>query len=358
MLISEFGWLGVGARASADLAKRSSNALLAQCSGGLLPAQGARYFAMCLLGGVLGGTLLYPLAVLAADPAGELPTRISEGHAAIAVEWRGPTADVGQAGLLEWIERSAAIVRGYYGEFPVGAVKIRISVVDSDRMGNGRTFGEPQPFIEVSVGRHITARALMDDWVLVHEMIHLALPDVAEDHSWLSEGIATYVEGIARTQAGNMQETDLWNEYLESMPRGLPQANDHGLDQTHTHARTYWGGALYCLIADVQIREQTHSRYGLQDALRAIRRAGGSLSSSWPIERILTTGDSSTGTTVLSDLYRSMRDKPVSPDLNRLWTELGIRQRDGIVEFDDSARLAGVRRAITRSSPSEGFITR
>jgi hypothetical protein len=305
---------------------------------------------------MIGGTVLYALAV-SADPAGatkESLTRISEGRASIAVEWRGPTADVGQAGLLEWIERSAGIVRGYYGEFPVDAVRIRVSVVDDDRMGSGRTFGEPQPFIEVSVGRHITTRALTDDWVLVHEMIHLALPDVAEDHSWLSEGIATYVEGIARTQAGNMTETDLWKEYVESMPRGLPQTYDHGLDQTHTHARTYWGGALYCLIADVQIREKTRSRYGLQDALRAIRRASGGLSSEWPMERILATGDASTGTTVLRDLYATMRDKPASPDLTLLWTELGIRRRDGGVELDDSARLAEVRRAITRPPPGVG----
>ena len=310
-----------------------------------------------MLAGVIGVIALYAVVVLAAAPGatGEPLTQISEGRASIAIEWRGPAADVGQAGLLEWIERSAAIVRGYYGEFPVSAVRIRVTVVDNDRMGSGRTFGEPQPFIEVSVGRHITARALTDDWVLVHEMIHLALPDVAEDHSWLSEGIATYVEGIARTQAGNMSEADLWKEYMEFMPRGLPQANDHGLDQTHTHARTYWGGALYCLVADVQIREKTHSRYGLQDA---IRRAGGGLSSSWPIERILTAGDAATGTTVLRDLYLSMRDKPVSPDLDLLWTQLGIRQRDASVEFDDSVRLAGVRRAITRSAPSEGPDTR
>jgi predicted metalloprotease with PDZ domain len=135
---------------------------------------------------------------------------------------------------------------------------------------------------------------------------------------------------------------------MEAMPRGLPQANDRGLDRTHTHARTYWGGALYCLIADVQIREQTNSRYGLQDALRAIRRKGAGMSAEWPIERILTTGDEATGTTVLRDLYMTMRDQPVAPDLDMLWTELGIRMRDGMVSFDDSARLAVVRRAITQ----------
>jgi predicted metalloprotease with PDZ domain len=144
---------------------------------------------------------------------------------------------------------------------------------------------------------------------------------------------------------------------MEAMPGGLPQTNDRGLDRTHTHARTYWGGALYCLIADVRIREQTNGRYGLQDALRAIRRSGAGMSAEWPIERILTTGDAATGTTVLRDLYMTMRNQPVAPDLGRLWTELGIRMRDGMVCFDDSARLAFVRRAITRSPSSNGSQT-
>jgi hypothetical protein len=309
--------------------------------------------AVYLLSGLLGAGMIHPCAVLAAGPGGDSagpPAQITTQRASITVEWRGPAADVGEAGLLEWIERSAAIVGGYYGQFPVRAVTIQVSLVEGERMGGGRTFGIPQPNIEVTVGRHVTAEALKDDWVLVHEMIHLALPAVAEEQNWLAEGIATYVEGIARTQAGNMLETDLWKEYVDSMPRGLPQANDRGLDRTHTHARTYWGGAVFCLIADVRIREQTNSRYGLQDALRAIRRVGAGMSAQWPIERILTTGDAATGKRVLQDLYMSMKDQPVAPDLNLLWTELGIRTRDGTVYFNDSARLAAARRAITRST--------
>jgi hypothetical protein len=301
-----------------------------------------RCSAVCLLSILIGAGMIHPCAVSAAG------THLSAGRASIAVEWRGSAADVGEAGLLEWIDRSATIVRGYYGEFPVGTVTIHVSTVEGDQMGSGRTFGIPQPNIEVSVGRHITAEALKDDWVLVHEMIHLALPAVADEQNWLAEGIATYVEGIARTQAGNMSEVALWAEYMDSMPRGLPQANDRGLDRTHTHARTYWGGALYCLIADVRIREQTNSRYGLQDALRAIRRSGAGMSAEWPIERILTTGDAATGTTVLRDLYMTMRDQPVAPELDKLWAELGIRRRDGVVYFDDAAPLAAARRAITR----------
>jgi hypothetical protein len=152
-------------------------------------------------------------------------------------------------------------------------------------------------------------------------------------------------------QAGNMSDAALWTEYLEAMPKGLPRANDRGLDRTHTHARTYWGGALYCLTADVRIREQTDSRRGLQDALRAINQSAGGMSTQWPVERILATGDEATGTTVLRDLYLTMKDQPIAPDLDALWADLGIRISDGVLRFDDSARLAAVRRAITRPPP-------
>jgi predicted metalloprotease with PDZ domain len=277
---------------------------------------------------------------------------ITAGDASISIQFRGSPPDLGQSALLEWIERSAAIVRAYYGEFPIKAVTVWVTTVESDRMGAGRTFGLPHARIEVNVGQHISREALQDDWVLVHEMIHLALPEVADEQNWLAEGIATYVEGVARTQAGNMREADLWAEYVEAMPRGLPQADDQGLDRTHTWGRTYWGGALYCLMADVRIREQTHNRRGLQEALRAVARVGAGMATRWPAERIFAAGDAATGTTVLTDLYAEMKDKPAAPDLDALWAELGIRIAGGVVRFDDSARLAAVRRAITHALPA------
>src|SRR4029077_10203283 len=92
------------------------------------------------------------------------------------------------------------------------------------------------------------------------------------------------VEGVARVQAGNRTETDGWAEELRSMPRGLPPAGDAGLAHTHTWGRTYWGGAMFCLLADVDIRERTQLRFGLQDALRAVVRASGGLPSGWARE--------------------------------------------------------------------------
>jgi hypothetical protein len=104
---------------------------------------------------------------------------------------------------------------------------------------------------------------------------------------------------------------------------------------------------LYCLLADIKIREKTNNRRGLQDALRAIARAGAGVSREWPIERILSVGDAATATSVMTELYLKMKDQPYAPDLDALWIDLGIQTNRGIVSFDDTAPLAAVRRAIT-----------
>jgi hypothetical protein len=134
---------------------------------------------------------------------------------------------------------------------------------------------------------------------------------------------------------------------MAGMVHGEPQAGDIGLDRTHTWGRTYWGGALFCLIADVEIRKQTGNKRGLQDALRGIAHAGGTIDKDWPTERILRIGDQATGTTVLQDLYRKWSAAPVEVDLISLWSQLGISSTDGNVIFIDDAPLAAVRKAIT-----------
>ena len=81
---------------------------------------------------------------------------------------------------------------------------------------------------------------------------------------------------------------------------------------------------MFCLLADVRIRERTRNHKGLEDALRGINRGGGNISEDWDIGKALAMGDKATGTTVLRDLYQSMRDKPAPVDLDQLWEKLGI----------------------------------
>jgi len=289
---------------------------------------------------------------LGAPPALAAPTTandITVDGAAIHIEFEPGAFRDGGDGVRGWIRRSANIVAGYYGRFPTTRVTVQVIAEAGDGVHGGKSFANPDAFIRVQLGREVTEAQLLADWVLVHEMTHLALPDTGEAHAWLSEGLATYVEGVARVQAGNRSEADVWSEQIRQMPRGMPQPQDRGLDHTHTWGRTYWGGAMFCLLADVEIRKQSHNRVGLQHALRAVARASGGLAADWPIERVLRTGDGAVGTTTLEDLYAQMKDTPVTPDLMRLWQQLGIEPEGSSVRLADSAPLAEVRRAIMRA---------
>src|SRR5579863_4906316 len=127
-------------------------------------------------------------------------------------------------------------------------------------------------------------------------MVHFGFPSVEERHHWIEEGIATYVEPIARAQVGRLTAERVWREMVDRMPQGLPGDGDQGLDNTHTWGRTYWGGAIFCLLADIRIREQTANRLGLQQALRGILKASDGIDTDWPIDRTLAAGDAVTKT--------------------------------------------------------------
>ena len=209
-------------------------------------------------------------------------------------------------------------------------------------MQGGASWGYRGAAIRLLVGSDATAAELRDDWKAVHEMTHLALPDVHPPHLWLAEGLATYVEPIARVEAGDLTPEQIWGDMLRDMKKGLPAPGDQGLDGTDSWGRTYWGGAMFCLLADIEIRKQTGNKVGLQQAQRGILAAGGNLEQDWPVARIFSVGDQATGAHVLADLYAKMGDKPYAPDLRALWQDLGVSAQNGRVSFNDTAPLAPI----------------
>jgi len=285
------------------------------------------------------------------DAFDRLPTTpIEVGGGTLNVAFAPGEIALPRSALMDWLTTSAKAVSVYFGKFPVASARVLIVPVPGSGVQAGTTFGYRGAAIRLIVGSDVTKAELVDDWKAVHEMTHLALPDVEDSHLWLAEGIAVYVEPVARVQAGDLTAEKIWGDMVRDMPKGLPQAGDRGLDHTPTWGRTYWGGAMFCLLADVEIRKETNNAKGLQQALRGILDAGGDHEkdwNDWPIKRIFSVGDKATGTTVLADLYKEMRAKPYSPDLDSLWRELGVSVQGGEVVFDDSAPLASIRRAIT-----------
>jgi hypothetical protein len=277
---------------------------------------------------------------------------VSVGGATIQVDFGEGPLDLGTEAVVGRVKDAAQALTVYYGKFPVTRDRMLIIPV-RDRHGvfRGTTWGDRggfPSFTRISVGQQTTAKELADDWMITHELAHTSFPNLAEEHHWMEEGLATYVEPIARVQAGQLDAKTIWRDMMDGMSKGEPAAGDEGLDRTHTWGRTYWGGALFCLVADVEIRKETKNKKGLQDALRAIVAAGGTIDQDWPIERAFEVGDKATGTHVLNEMYAKWSTSAVTVDLPALWRELGVKRvGDGVVELDGKAPLAGVREGIT-----------
>ncbi len=266
--------------------------------------------------------VVFSVALRAADDTRLASQQIKIGRSTIDIEFASGQVDLPPASVLKWISNAARAVAKYYGRFPVRRATLKVNFSDR-RSGafNGATWGfEDSALTRITVGQHTTQAELDRDWMLTRELIHMSFPDVPHQRHWIEEGIATYVEPIACAQIGQVTAEEVWGDMARLMPQGGPESSDRGLDYTHTWGRTYWGGALFCLVADVRIRERTRNRKGLQDALRGILNAGGNI------------------------------EAAVQVDLPALWKRLGIEVHGRNVVFDDQTPLAAVRPAIIAGS--------
>jgi len=300
---------------------------------------------------LIKNTLLAAALVLArtGPVAGQMDPPLEIGRGRIDLVFAAAPDEKLHKLVREWVQSCAHAVTVYYGTFPVDRVLIRIRLFEGRGVRSGQTFGYDGAFIKIAVGRSSTPADFADDWMMTHEMIHLAFPSMAEHHHWIEEGLSTYVEPIARAKVGNLTPEKAWGDLVDGIPQGLPQRGDRGLDFTPTWGRTYWGGALFCLLADIEIRKRTGNQKGLQDALRAIVNAGGTIETEWEITRAFGIGDRAVGVPVLRELYDKMKSTPAPVDLDALWRQLGVERNNGETKWNDTAPLSAIRKAITKA---------
>ncbi|MDF2763764.1 MAG: hypothetical protein K0S81_758, partial [Rhodospirillales bacterium] len=212
-----------------------------------------------------------------------LPLSLAEGEAAAAarspqgaielVVMGGPlAADVDE--IADWVEATALANADLWRGFPVArSTVVILPTPGRTNVPFGRVIATGGIMVLVLVGSEIEARGLYDEWVLVHEFIHLGTPQIRDTGAWLNEGLATYLEPIIRYRAGWRSAESVWEEWTGWMGRGVAPMS-RGL----SGGRPYWGGALFALMADIELRQLTGVRMGLVDCLRPILAEAGDVS--------------------------------------------------------------------------------
>jgi hypothetical protein len=255
---------------------------------------------------------------------------------------------IGTEQIVEWLRAELGAITAYLGRSPDDHLLILVAPGTSEVI-RGKTLGGGGASILVRLGTKTTEKALAEDWVVAHELVHVGFPLLGYEQAWFSEGLATYVEPVARVRRGLLSVQEFWQGLVEGLPQGLPEKGDGGLEGSESWGRVYWGGALYFLLADVQIRSQTGGARSLDDAVRAVAARGANVETRWSLERVLDVTDAAIGARVFHELYSRYATAPGRADLAALWASLGVREIEGSrsVQFDDAAPLSAVRRAIT-----------
>jgi predicted metalloprotease with PDZ domain len=277
--------------------------------------------------------------------------------ARIDVVFLGAPLAMGDEAALEFIRQSAVRIVSLFKEFPVDTTIFVVPVADAREVVFGRVLSLAGASVVLLFGDQTPASGARDNWVVVHELFHLACPSFVGEGRWLEEGLATYYEPILRERAGWMTEAALWTHFVREMPRGLRRAEDPArLEDRDDIDSTYWGGALFALLADVRSRAATGGAESLDDVVRRVRQWVGSAVATAHVADFLRTAEKATGTHEVTGVYESWAVRGENVDLDALWGRLGIegveaaRAQGTLVTLRDDAPLAPVRRAISASA--------
>jgi hypothetical protein len=243
--------------------------------------------------------------------------------------------------LAAWVSAAAESNRRFWARSPAqGGLVV---LIPSARGGVpfGRVLSLGGAVVTVMVGRQATARELYEDWVLVHELLHLGSPLMRDTGAWLNEGIATFYEPVLRARAGWKPEGEVWREWISQMPRGMP-AMTGGLANAG-RGGIYWGGALFVLIAEIESLRASGGKLGFSDCLRTVLAEGADATVKSPTMRLLDRCDALLGKPVIASLAKRYIGQGSAMDLDALWRRLGVALDGGTVRYDDTAELAWLR---------------
>jgi hypothetical protein len=261
-----------------------------------------------------------------------------------------------QAQWLDWLQRGMEASAAVYGRFPLPSVQVLVIPVGESRgeVPWGQVMRGGAAAMHLFVDQTDPYPDLLDDWTLFHELSHLYLPLVRRDDAWLSEGLASYYQTVARVRSGLIDAGTGWAKLRGGMDNGIEQANP-GLTYREAMAgggwsRTrlmYWIGAAVFLRADIALRTRSDNVQSLDQVLGEFQRCCLPSRELWSADRLLGRFDEIVGRPLFRPIAQETLGNRGFPNIDHDLAAIGISRRtDGAMRIEPGAPLAGVARAI------------
>lgn len=265
-------------------------------------------------------------------------------------------ADAGQQEKLRtWLRQVSRAILTAYGSLPVADVQVLMIPASTHSRAvifGQHTRGEGNA-LHLLINPTRPLSEFMHDWIAVHELSHLMHPYLGDSGSWLAEGLATYFQNVLRARAGLISVQQAWEELADGFTRGQRMTGTdtlvgaaRNMHQSHAYARIYWAGAAYWLTVDSDLRRNSGGKLDIDIALSRLRNCCLHDYRRWKPDDFVARLDTLLGVHTFSTRYRQFSAMRKFPDWQNLFKNLGIREVDGHVTYDNAARDAKVRDAI------------
>ncbi|MEP1472270.1 MAG: hypothetical protein ABJK20_00260 [Halieaceae bacterium] len=285
------------------------------------------------------------------------PTLLTHGASTLELQLDPAFTATQRKDVTQWIEHITDSLLQVYGRWPRDQWRITVEPASGSS-------SDSIPWGQVNRGRVDTVRfyiladagvtRLTENWTSYHELAHLLIPYKGSGDSWFSEGLASYYQNLLQARIGLIDEQVMWQKLLDGFLRGRQQAEfdgislaeiSDGMPGNRAFMRVYWSGAWYFLAADVQLRQQSGGKFGLDDALDALNRccAEQQLSAAAIASKL----DSENRIVLFEPLFRQARQSHKLPDFESLYASLGIRLEDGRARLQTQGPGVQLRQGIT-----------
>ena len=227
---------------------------------------------------------------------------IPVGDKTLHATFIGLTKQTDVARFSDWIEEAADAVAQLYDHFPIDHAQILVYPIGKRR--EAVPWAEVQragsPAVHLFIDETRPTQEFRDDWTLIHELSHLLAPRIDYRDRWLSEGLASYYQNVAKARAGMLSADQAWNKLKAGFAKGR-RAQQGSLRASRSTKHLYWGGAAYYLLADARLRDlpQPQTLDAVLGKLYACCLPSNRL---WSAESFAAKLDQLSGTRIFSDL--------------------------------------------------------
>ncbi len=238
--------------------------------------------------------------------------------------------------LCAWLRRTVEEVRTVRPAFPYPRVTVLVYPVRGRNSADifGMVMWSSPPSIALFVGQDTEPASFRDDWVAIHEMLHLTHPPFkpATSTRWITEGLATYYTELARARSGRLTPERAWHELLRGFEIGKSQASGRTTREMVDESDPpgiYWVGAYFALRLDVELRRATGNTRGLEHVLELLATQG----STTTMEAYSAAVDSVAGRPLFEALLERELREPAFASLAGLLEALGVKTTSGGVKL-------------------------